>query len=130
MPFGCLLAPYIWLILCWREQARTLLKKRLTHSRLFRRRLDMLWAEWFLERIGELITARKVLDAVLVRFAEHFTLDQIKDDIPEISAFLDPPMLQNGSSHGPVLIDRKESNALQELGPRKMVRLIELSARV
>lgn len=74
------------------------------------------------ERLVESIAAPEVLDGIGLRFSKDAFPDEIEDHFTEVIAALDAPVGEDGRDHGPVLFQRKEPDALEQLLPVDVVR--------
>src|SRR5262245_42667776 len=74
------------------------------------------------ERLVEIVEVREILAAVVLGFAENIIFDQIENDVAEVGAARDAPLVQHGFGQRAVLLERVGADALQELGARDVLR--------
>src|SRR5690625_98235 len=70
----------------------------------------------------EIISVGKILQAILLCFAENSIIDELENDFSEMKSHLDAPFGKEGFRHRSVLFERKFANSFEQFLTGNMAR--------
>ena len=78
------------------------------------------------ESFREVVTFGKVLRRIVFGFPKHPRVDQVKNDVTEISTALDVPSVKKGLGHGTILVEGVFLDAFEQFLARDVMTVFRL----
>lgn len=79
------------------------------------------------EGFMEVIAVREVLDGILIGFTQQAFADEVKDNVPEVDAFIDTPLGENALGYRPKFLEGIFAHTVEQLLPADMAGRVELA---
>lgn len=90
----------------------------------------MFWTERYNKGFVKVVAPHEIFDGVLIGLTEQPFINEIKDDITKINAFVDAPLPQHPFGNGTELLQCIFAHTVEQLLTTDMAGFIELFNRV
>jgi len=71
--------------------------------------------EWEDECLVEIVAVAELIERVGIVFAEDLLADHVEDDVAEVLAGIDVPVMENGEDHRAEFLEGEKADAIEEL---------------